>query len=41
MDGIAGNLLFADRFLVIVELGKKRLGLIRRNQGALPTRTRR
>jgi hypothetical protein len=31
MDGIAGNLLFADRFLVIVDLGKKRLGLIRRN----------
>ena len=26
-----GDLLFADRFLMIVDLGKKRLGLIRRN----------
>jgi hypothetical protein len=31
MDGIAGNLLFADRFLVIVDLGRARIGLVRRN----------
>jgi hypothetical protein len=30
MDGIAGNLLFADRLLMIVDLGGKRLGLLRR-----------
>jgi hypothetical protein len=31
VDGIAGNLLFADRFLLIVDLGRTRLGLVRRN----------
>ena len=31
LDGIAGNLLFAERFLLIVDLGRHRLGLVRRN----------
>jgi hypothetical protein len=31
MDGIAGNLLFADRFVLIVDLGRGRLGLVRGN----------
>ena len=31
MEGIAGNLLFADRFVLIVDLGRRRLGFVRRN----------
>jgi hypothetical protein len=31
VDGIAGNLLFADRFLLIVDLGRSRVGFVRRD----------